>query len=82
MSNAPTLLERYTEYNNRLKSQGIKFVEFACPGCRGNLETRPAPRGEKWDTLSECPFCNALFLKITDGPRVYALIPSKRTSKS
>lgn len=82
MSATPTLLQRYTEYNNRLKSQGITFIEFACPGCRQTLEARPAPRGEQWDTLSQCPYCEALFMKITEGTKISALIPRERTSKS
>lgn len=28
-----TLMQRYTEYNDRLKAQGVKLIAFACPAC-------------------------------------------------
>lgn len=32
-----TLMQRYTEYNDRLKAQGVRFLAFACPNrVRGN----------------------------------------------
>lgn len=71
----PTLMERYQEYNNRLKARGIKMVSYQCPCCSESIETQPAPKGEKWDTLSECPHCNRLYMKFTDGSRAYGLIP-------
>lgn len=70
-----TLLQRYTEYNDRLKAQGITLIAFECPACNQSIETQPAPKGDVWDTLSECPHCNAMFMKITDGKEVRALIP-------
>jgi Zn finger protein HypA/HybF involved in hydrogenase expression len=74
MANA-TLMQRYTEYNDRLKAQGVKLIAFDCPSCKQSIETHPAPKGEVWDTLSECPHCNAMFMKITKGKTAYGLIP-------
>lgn len=82
MSIEPTLMDLYTMYNNRLKADGIKLIAFKCPGCGQSIETRPAPKGEEWDTLSTCPHCSALFMKITEGKKAYGFIPSERTLKS
>lgn len=72
---AASLMHRYTEYNDRLKAQGIKLIAFACPCCTKSIETRPAPRGELWDTLSSCPHCNALYMKITKGKKAFGCAP-------
>ncbi|MFU7316048.1 hypothetical protein ACM74O_30120 [Pseudomonas aeruginosa] len=37
-----TLMQRYTEYNDRLKAQGVRFLAFACPKCGGEIETERA----------------------------------------
>lgn len=75
-----TLMQRYTEYNDRLKAQGVKLIAFACPACNQNIETREAPKGDVWDTLSDCPHCNAMFMKITKGKKAYGLIPGENVT--
>lgn len=77
-----TLMQRYTEYNNRLKAQGIEMVAFDCPACKLSIETQPAPKGDVWDTLSECPYCNAMYMKFTEGQTAYGLIPNAPATTS
>lgn len=62
-----TLMQRYTDYNDRLKARGIKLIAFACPECGESIETQSAPKGEVWDALSDCPHCERMFMKITEG---------------
>lgn len=69
----PTLMQLYTEYNDRLKAEGIKLIAFSCPSCNESIETRPAPKGDTWDTLSNCPHCGSMFMKITKGKKAYGL---------
>jgi Zn finger protein HypA/HybF involved in hydrogenase expression len=69
-----SLLKLYTDYNDRLKAQGIKLIEFACPCCAEKIETRPAPRGEEWDSLAQCPHCDAMYTKITEGATAHGLL--------
>ena len=69
-----TLMQRYTEYNDRLKAQGIKLIAFECPACKQSIETQPAPKGDVWDSLAECPQCNAMYMKITQGKKARGLI--------
>lgn len=66
---------RYTEYNDRLKAQGVKMTKFSCPSCAREIETQAAPKGERWDTLANCPHCDAMYMKITDGKKAFGLIP-------
>ncbi|EPG9355252.1 hypothetical protein ACKU3Z_030060 [Pseudomonas aeruginosa] len=77
-----TLMQRYTEYNDRLKAKGVKLVAFECPACQQSIETLPAPKGDVWDNLSECPHCNAMFMKITEGQKAYGLIPKATPATS
>lgn len=79
MATAASLMQRYTEYNDRLKAQGIKLIAFQCPDCKQSIETQPAPEGDIWDTLSNCPHCNAMFMKITKGHKAYGLIPDAQS---
>ncbi|HFX1466303.1 TPA: hypothetical protein ACID2X_005189 [Pseudomonas aeruginosa] len=71
-----TLMQRYTEYNDRLKAQGVRFLASACPKCGGEIETERATRGQTWDTLSTCPHCEALFMKITTHTKAVGRIPA------
>ncbi|KPX46955.1 hypothetical protein ALO68_200094 [Pseudomonas syringae pv. helianthi] len=77
-----TLMQLYTEYNDRLKAQGIKLITFSCPNCNESVETRPAPKGDTWDTLSDCPHCNSMFMKITKGKKAFGLIPDGQSKAS
>ena len=70
-----TLLKRYTEYNDRLKAKGAKMIKFNCPMCAKDIETLPAPKGEFWDTLAQCPHCEALYIKITEGKTARGELP-------
>lgn len=71
-----TLMESYTEYNERLKAQGVKMLAYRCPKCGSEIETQRATRGETWDMLSTCPHCEALYMKVTTHTKVFARIPS------
>jgi hypothetical protein len=75
-----TLMKRYTEYNDRLKARGATLIKFACPGCNKDIETLPAPTGEFWDSLAECPHCEVRYLKITDGPTARGVSPQQDTA--
>lgn len=70
-----SLMKRYTEYNDRLKAKGATLIKFACPACTKDIETLPAPKGEFWDTLAQCPHCEALYMKITEGKTARGEIP-------
>jgi Zn finger protein HypA/HybF involved in hydrogenase expression len=70
-----SLLNRYTEYNDRLKAKGAKLIKFGCPACAKDIETLPAPKDEYWDTLAQCPHCEALYMKITEGNTARGEIP-------
>jgi uncharacterized Zn finger protein (UPF0148 family) len=70
-----SLKQRYTEYNDRLKASGARMLSFNCPACSQSIETQAATKGDTWDTLSTCPHCEALFMKITTYKTAKGLIP-------
>lgn len=60
----PTLLEQYEEYIERLKSFGNRMVTAPCPHCQTAIEAPAAPRGDKWDTAAQCPWCEEHYFRI------------------
>lgn len=63
---------QYTEYLEKLHNLGKRTTAYNCPSCNGEIQTQIAPKGDKWDTLSACPHCDALHMKITTGSKATA----------
>lgn len=59
------LLALHNDYIARAKSNGARILKFNAPCCNGLLETT-APKGakEQWDSLTRCPHCDQLFMKV------------------
>lgn len=70
-SNSP--LETYKAQVARLKAKGVKLVAMSCPKCTKIIRTLPAPKGETWDSVGQCPYCESIFLKITKGRNAYGV---------
>jgi hypothetical protein len=64
---------KHDEYIAKCRAAGDKLVAYRVPCCGGLLETRAAPRGEVWDTVSQCPHCGHLYIKLTRGSEIEAL---------
>ena len=67
------LKNKVAEYNSRLKAKGVSFTEYTAPCCGATIETRQAPAGERWDTLSTCQHCGGLHMKITEGAQAHGI---------
>lgn len=67
------LKKDHDEYIARLKADGTQLLVYRVPCCNGELESRAAPTGAKWDTLATCPHCGTLYMKITTSWEVRAL---------
>lgn len=63
----------HTSYFNRARELGIVLTAYKCPSCNSAVATQAAPDGETWDTLSECPYCAELHMKITTGDNARAI---------
>lgn len=70
-----TLKQRYSEYKDRLRASGVKLVSFDCPCCSEIIDTKPAPKGETWDTMATCPHCEGMYKLFTEGGHAYGLVP-------
>jgi ssDNA-binding Zn-finger/Zn-ribbon topoisomerase 1 len=62
-----SLKQQYENYIARLRARGDEITNYECPDCGGVIDTKAAPEGESWDTLSTCPHCEALHMKSTNG---------------
>jgi Zn finger protein HypA/HybF involved in hydrogenase expression len=71
------LKARHDEYIEKCRAAGAKLTAYRAPCCGGLLEARVAPRGQVWDTMAQCPHCGGLYLKITKGDRVTAVVPEE-----
>jgi hypothetical protein len=69
-----TLMQRYLRHNERLRAAGVVLVAYACPCCSVAIETLPAPAGETWKTMGQCPHCLAVFWKVTTGAVIEAQV--------
>lgn len=66
-------LQQYHAYIAKLQSMGKEVTSYECPECKGKIKTQVAPAGDKWDTISVCPHCDEMHLKITEGARARAV---------
>lgn len=70
-----TLKQQYTAYIARLKKRGDKLASYRCPHCREQIEAPAPPRGQKWDSMVECPHCGNLHFKIVSANRRVEVSP-------
>lgn len=77
-----TLKQKHDEFIARLKAQGTKILEFKCPACGKKIETQAAPKGDTWDSLSNCPHCEALYMKIVTNKKAVGQIPQRPAASS
>lgn len=70
------LKKAYLCYIAKRRKSGGRLMSYSCPSCGETIETPvPSSKGEVWDTLSECPFCEGLHFKISTFSEVTASVP-------
>lgn len=79
---ATSPLQTYTDTIATLEAKGISLVAFQSPCCNTTIKTMPAPEGVQWDSTSQCPHCEAVFMKITKGRAAEGLIPQAVGSRA
>ncbi|SMG60811.1 hypothetical protein SAMN03159353_103932 [Cedecea sp. NFIX57] len=60
-----TTERRYLDFIARAKSNGAAMLSFHCPHCNSEILTPAAPVGDAWNSMSTCPYCEGLFMKVT-----------------
>ncbi|WP_153785287.1 hypothetical protein [Pseudomonas sp. EMN2] len=78
----PSTLQRYTDTIATLEAKGISLVVFQSPCCNTAIKTLPAPEGASWDSTSQCPHCEAVYMKITTGRSAKGLIPDAPATRT
>lgn len=71
-----TLKQKHEAFITKIKADGGKTLEFKAPCCGAEIEDRAAPKGETWDTLTTCPHCGELFIKVTTSIKIAGAIPA------
>lgn len=71
-----SLLEKHIAHIARLRSAKVRILSYQCPKCGETIDTQAAPKGDAWDTLTTCPHCDDLHMKITRHSAVVALRPN------
>lgn len=57
------LKDKYFSYIKRAEERLAPLTSFSCPKCHETIKTLSAPKGESWDSLCTCPFCEQVFIK-------------------
>lgn len=58
------LKQKYQAFILRCKASGTPLLRFTCPQCSNDIETPAAPHGDEWDSISTCPFCGTVYMKV------------------
>lgn len=67
----PTLMASHADFLARWKAHGRPTQAFRTPCCNERLETTaPDDRREKWDSLTTCPYCGGMFMKVVTANSV------------
>ncbi|OFC62605.1 hypothetical protein [Candidatus Erwinia dacicola] len=67
--------EKYAAFIKRVEGNGTATLGFYCPHCKSAILTLAAPAGETWDSMSTCPYCEGIFMKITTHTAVNIGVP-------
>ena len=70
-----TLKQKHEEYIAKVKADGGKTLTFKAPCCGQEIEDLAGREGQTWDTLTSCPHCGAMFMKITTATEIVGSIP-------
>lgn len=60
-------LHKYNVWIARMRKAGAKLAVYACPTCHEKIEALVPPRGDQYDSLVECPYCEELHFKAVDA---------------
>lgn len=69
-----TLKQKHDEFIAKVKATGAKTLIYTAPCCGKSIEDRAAPKGDKWDTLSTCPYCNEIYMKVSTSTVITATL--------
>ncbi|EKN3971057.1 hypothetical protein ACULTK_004544 [Yersinia enterocolitica] len=58
------LKQKYQVFISRCRANGTPLLRFTCPQCNSDIETLAAPHGDEWNSISTCPFCDVVYMKV------------------
>lgn len=76
------LLERHNEYIAAAEAKGSNVLALNCPICEQSIKTlAPEEQGDTWDSLSQCPRCEAMYMKVVTSEKADGFVPSLRQQR-
>lgn len=60
----PTLLHKHKDYIRRARADDANIILYVTPCCGKDLETTAPKDSQVWDSLTSCPYCGQLFMKV------------------
>jgi hypothetical protein len=75
------ILREYLTYMAKVKAAGQKVRTHKAPCCGGVLECLVPPKGDTWDTLMACPYCDGRFFKVATSTKIVTHIPPEFSRK-
>ena len=68
------MLKQHEEYISKYKSKGGQVLTYKTPCCKKLLESPKPSAGEQWDSLTRCPYCDEIFMKISTEKKIIGRI--------
>lgn len=72
------LKEQHEAHIAGVIASGGRVLEYTTPCCGKPLTTQAPIRGETWDSLTACPYCDGLFMKVVTAESVGCHVPPPR----
>lgn len=71
-----TLLDRHKMFIERARAKGATIATYRTPCCAMDTEDRlPCKEQGQWDSLTQCPHCRTMFVKIATHEGIKGLLP-------
>lgn len=58
------LLQSHNDYIRRARAGGANILRYVTPCCGKDLETTAPKDAQVWDSLTSCPYCGKIFMKV------------------
>ena len=76
--NSQVLFMAHEQFMKKARIAGNKILGYTTPCCGTILDTVVPKDSRVWDSLTSCPHCGGLFMKVCDTNSVTVSIPRSK----
>lgn len=69
------LLNKHNDYIERLRKAGARILQYSAPCCGMVVETHVPSDEQVWDSLTSCPQCDGMYMKVSRCDGVTTAMP-------